>query len=212
MLIDGTKDHWLDCDVTNVIYATNPSRRPYTLDIKFREANADAEGVTELLQNCNQQYGLVRDNCSSINVDSTAYNQVAIDRLSVVHRFAVPIFDPCHVLNNALDDALVLDEWTPLKTWCRKTYSPFSISIKNRRWLKNEIRRYDAIDDNGDMDHYFENLLPSKVEDIVGQGLAQNAIVFEDENDRGRVIQGLKSQCSYNSYPPRLIDSMCIFF
>ena len=206
-IVDSSPDKWTDYEVTQCIWSCDPTQCPRTLKIDLRAANADNEGVSQILLDSVIDYDLNRELCSSINVDGTAYNLTALRTLSPIFRLAVPIIDPIHVVSNAVRDSYNDDDFAISSQFCTKARNVFKNSIKRR----NEYRRYiqlecDPINDGGSMQHFFDNLLPAQIEDIVDQPLRHNVVVYEDDSHRVNVISALSSQISYNSYPPRLIE------
>eukprot|EP01084_Bolivina_argentea_P171532 297180_1 len=197
-LIDETPDRWDDLSVTNLLYTVDPREAPITLEISLRTVSQDNEGVLDIAYTARDQYDLNRDNCSAIALDSTNYNVTFVERAKYFFRLAVPVFDMIHIFANGIKYNYLLDEWIGVKTYFIKSRSTFLNSLERKKSLK-EYLKYDCdeIQDNGDLEHVFKQLLSNEVEDLLNQPLRREfADEKEEINYKENVIKALKKEIS----------------
>eukprot|EP01084_Bolivina_argentea_P171533 297185_1 len=114
-----------------------------------------------------------------------------------------------HIFANGIKYNYLLDEWIGVKTYFIKSRSTFLNSLERKKSLK-EYLKYDCdeIQDNGDLEHVFKQLLSNEVEDLLNQPLRREfADEKEEINYKENVIKALKKEISYNTYPPKVIDA-----
>ena len=131
-MMDESPNQFHDNNVTALLYVVDPRDTPKTLELVVREAPADAENMMDTLLKGRDRGLLDRDKLSSFGTDSASYMRTLYTDMKPFFRYAVPIADTVHILNNAVKAALNDDDCVDIKDCVVMMRKPFNKSSRNR--------------------------------------------------------------------------------